>query len=81
MTGSKLGAGLVLLCVSTATSLFFLMATFNGSHGRRFYPLKFVKNPHGYLLVLWIFFIYEEYYDHVIIVNLSLLLSYEKKIG
>lgn len=36
MTGSKLGAGLVLLCVSTATSLFFLMATFNGSHGKGF---------------------------------------------
>lgn len=32
MTGSKLGAGLVLLCVSTAC----LMATFNGSHGKGF---------------------------------------------
>lgn len=35
MTGSKLGAGLVSLCVSTATSL-FQMATFNGSHWKCF---------------------------------------------
>lgn len=43
--------------------------------------LKFVKSLYEYLFVFWIFFIYEEYYDYVIIVNLSLLLSYEKKIG
>lgn len=81
MTGSKLGAGLVSLCVSTATSL-FQMATFNGSHWKGFIltlnNVKFVKNPHEHLFVLWIFFIYEEYYDHVIIVNQSLWLCYEK---
>lgn len=61
------------------------MATFNGSHGKGFIltlnNIKICQEPAWIFACSLIFFIYEEYYDHVIIVNLSLLLSYEKRIG